>query len=235
MDADKVASSRIAEATAIALTAVIVAASSHAEFTYSYVEVGGDVSRTENTADNPTDDADGRLFGINASWQWTDSLYTRVSYSTEDKTFSNLVVTTDLQLDTTQTYLTVGLGHVWQVGDSTDLYLEGMWADTEVEHDVPAIQPQMFGPPAVGTRVSVIADDGFGGAVGLRHGLGNAELEGRLTVIDIANEREDRLEFQAGWQFAENLTGYLTASYSKSTDRNFDNIVKGGVKLRLSQ
>ena len=59
---------------ALAVLAGLPASSPAAEFSYSYLELMADVSKTENRAAAPLeDDAHGRLFGIVGSWEVFDS------------------------------------------------------------------------------------------------------------------------------------------------------------------
>lgn len=216
-----------------------------ADFSYSYLEVTADLSKTRNTAPAPlTDDADGRLFGLAGSWEIFDAFYVKGAWSRETKEFGNEVARTPVDLDSRQTVSTLGAGYHVETGERTGFYAEAlMIVDFEVEHSVPLVTPSAFGPPTVTTTQSVIEGNGFGGALGMRHwATENVELEGQLSRIHTSadvrrtggeiSDSETMLRIAAHVHAGGGVSvgGYL--SYSKHTDDNFDNIRKLGVSLR---
>ena len=103
---------RYAELVAPALFAGLPVSSGAAKFSYSYLALTADVSKTENTATAPLDeDADGRLLGITASWDVSDSFYLKGAWSRETKEFANVVSRTPVDLDSEQTVIALGVGY----------------------------------------------------------------------------------------------------------------------------
>lgn len=97
---------RYAELVAPALFARLPISSGAAEVSYSYLELTADVSNTENTATAPLEeDADGRLLGIAACWEVSDSFYLKGAWSRETKEFANVVSHTPVDLDSEQTVI----------------------------------------------------------------------------------------------------------------------------------
>ena len=167
------------------------AASADQSLSYSYFELRGDISTTANDARGARDDANGRLVGLTANWQFRESWYAKASYSLERKTFSNEVAGNVLSLDTRQAAATLGGGRFWNAGEKTDIYVEPLVVHIRTDHDVPDVAVMQGGPPTVGTRVSVIEDTGFGAAVGARRAFGEAtEVEGRMEIQDVAGGRK---------------------------------------------
>lgn len=231
----------------LALVAGVALDSQAEELTFSYFEVTGDLSRTENTAAAPLDDnADGRFFGIEGSWEVMERFYVKGSWSNETKEFSNEVARTPLNLDSEQRTLAFGGGYYQPIGTakSTSWYGELMYlADFTVDHLVPLVTPQTFGPPMVTTTDSTIEGNGFSAALGLRRSiLENVEIEGQFawiqTSADISrtgesiSDSESMLRAKARWYIGNELSIGAFASFSKHTDNNFDNIQKIGVSLR---
>lgn len=216
-----------------------------AEFSYNYLEVMLDSSRTENTAEAPLGgDAKGRLIGIGGSWEVFDSFYLKGVWSQENKNFMNEVAFTPVDLDSEQTVVAIGGGHHWEVGEQTSIYVETLAiADFDVKHRIPVVVPSRMGPPSVTTVMSHIEGNGLIAAVGMRHWIAeDLELEGQLSrtytradVLRTGGEISD-LETTVrlggyiypadGWSLGTFL------SYSKHTDVNFDNIRKIGLSLR---
>ena len=124
---------------ALAVLAGLPASSPAAEFSYSYLELMADVSKTENTAAAPLeDDADGRLFGIVGSWEVFDSFYVKGAWSRETKDFRNEVALTPVDLDSKQTVIDLGAGYYFDAGERTNIYAEALAiVDFEVEHRIP--------------------------------------------------------------------------------------------------
>ncbi len=216
-----------------------------ADFSYSYLEVTADLSKTRNTAPAPlADDADGRLFGLAGSWEVFDAFYVKGAWSRETKEFGNEVAGTPVDLDSRQTIFMLGAGYHFEAGEQTSLYAEAlMIVDFEVEHSIPLVTPSAFGPPTVTTTQSVIGGNGLGGALGIRHWVSeNMELEGRLSRIHTSgdvprtggeiSDSETMLRIAAHVHAGGGVSvgGFL--SYSKHTDDNFDDIRKLGVSLR---
>ena len=135
-----------------------------ADFSYSYLEVTADLSKTRNTAPAPlADDADGRLFGLAGSWEVFDAFYVKGAWSRETKKFGNEVARTRVDLDSRQTVSTLGAGYHVETGERTSFYAEALIiVDFEVEHSVPLVTPSAFGPPTVTTAQSVIEGNGQG-------------------------------------------------------------------------
>ena len=216
-----------------------------ADFSYSYLEVTADLSKTRNTAPAPlADDADGRLFGLAGSWEVFDAFYVKGAWSRETKEFGNEVARTPVDLDSRQTVSTLGAGYHVESGEGTSFYAEALiLVDFEVEHSIPLVTPSAFGPPTVTTTQSVIEGNGLGGALGIRYWVSeNVELEGQLSRIHTSadvrrtggeiSDSETMLRIAAYVHAGGGVSvgGYL--SYSKHTDDNFDNIRKLGVSLR---
>ena len=230
---------------ALATLAGLSTGANAADFSYSYLEITADLSKTRNTAPAPLeDDADGRLFGIGGSWEVFDSFYVKGSWSKETKEFGNEVARTAVHLDSRQTVTTLGAGYHFEAGERTGVYAEALViVDFEVEHSIPLVTPSAFGPPTVTTTQSVIEGNGHGGALGIRRWIAeNVELEGRFSRIhtraDVPrtggkiSDSETMLRIGGHVHASDVLSvgGYV--SYSKHTDDNFDNIRKLGVSLR---
>ena len=225
--------------------ASLSAGANAAEFSYSYLEVTADLSKTRNTAPAPLEDgADGRLFEIAGSWEVFDAFYVKGAWSRETKKFGNEVAGTPVDLDSRQTMTTLGVGYHVAAGERTSFFAEAlMIVDFEVEHSIPLVTPSAFGPPRVTTTQSVIEGNGLGGTLGIRHWISeNVELEGQLSRIHTSgdvprtggeiSDSETMLRIAGHVHAGGGLSvgGYL--SYSKHTDDNFDNIRKLGVSLR---
>ncbi len=139
---------------AVTATLVILALPAWADFSYNYVELQGDLSRTDNTARGAIGDADGSLFGVEAAFEVTDSLYLKGGISVEDKSFRNEIAGVmsnpngpplsfdfgEIDLDTRQFFLSLGAGYRLAVSDSTDVFGELMVKYTEVDHDLPCVE-----------------------------------------------------------------------------------------------
>ncbi len=253
---------------ACAAAALIFAAASSAgaaDLSYSFLEVTGDISRTENTSRGATENADGTFLGVKASYEIAESWHVKAGYSREHKRFGNEVLgrdfrVTDIDLETDQVFFEIGGGHHWTISERTDLYIEALAMRTRVDHDIPKmIEAEAGGPPAgvggpppgtggpptggegavalpprfEGTRVSVLKDWGYGVNAGARHMVSESvELEGRVGLVDIVNERETIVAAGGQYHMDAALALGVFVSFSKSTDRNFDNIRKLGVSLR---
>ncbi len=234
---------------AAAILAGLPAWAGAGEFSYSYLELTADVSRTRNTADNPVErGADGRLFGIAVSWEAHDSIYLKAAWSRESKDFSNVVLGTALNLDSTQTVTMLGAGYRFDAGARTDLYAEALAIpDFEVDHSIPlvVVTPSPGGPPvtSVGTQDSSIEGKGYGVALGVRHWIDeNVELEGQISRIHTSAEvprtgrkisdSETMLRLGGHWHVGEGFSTGAFLSFSRHTDDNFDNIRKFGLTLR---
>ncbi len=219
---------------------------SAAEFSYNYLELVADLSKTENTAAAPLEvDADGRSFGIGGSWEVSDSVYVKYAWSRETKEFGNEVALTPVDLDSEQTAIALGGGYHWNAGERTGIYTEALAiVDFNVEHLVPVVVPSRSGPPAVSTVESSIEGNGFSAALGIRHWIRDGlEVEVQLSRI---HTRADVLRTGAEISDSETMLrvgGHVYPddglsigtffSYSKHTDDNFDNIRKLGVSLRF--
>ena len=216
-----------------------------ADFSYSYLEVTADLSKTRNTAPAPLeDDADGRLFGLAGSWEVFDAFYVKGAWSRETKEFGNEVVRTRVDLDSRQTVSTLGAGYHVESSERTSFYAEALiLVDFEVEHSIPLVTPSAFGPPTATTTQSVIEGNGLGGALGIRHWVSeNVELEGQLSRIHTSadvrrtggeiSDSETMLRIAAHVHAGGGVSVGGHLSYSKHTDDNFDNIRKLGVSLR---
>ena len=216
-----------------------------AEFSYSYLEVSADLSKTENTARAPLeDDADGQLFGITGSWEVLDPIYVKGAWSRETKEFGNAVAGIPVNLDTRQTVTMLGAGYHFEPAELTSIHVEALViVDFEVKHSIPLVVPSAFGPPKVTTTQSVIEGTGYGGAVGVRHWIfENIELEGQVLRIHTSgdiprtgnrfSDSETMLRIGGQMHTGGGLSfgGFL--SYSTHTDDNFDNIRKLGISLR---
>ncbi|MCY4591074.1 MAG: hypothetical protein OXE86_11080 [Alphaproteobacteria bacterium] len=230
---------------ALALLAGLSADASAAEFSYSYLEVTADLSKTKNTATAPLeDDADGRLIGIAGSWEVFDSIYIKGTWSRETKEFGNEVAGVPLDLESRQTLAMLGAGYHFEPGERLSVYAEALAiVDFKVEHTVPLVTRSARGPAAVTTTDSVIEGDGLAAALGVRYRVDeNVELEGQLshmrTEADILRTGGDISDSETmlriGGQFYTghglSVGGYF--SYSKHTDDNFDHIRKLGAFLR---
>ena len=230
---------------ALAVFAGLPASSPAAEFSYTYLELMTDVSRTENTAAAPLErDAHGRLLGIVGSWAVSESFYVKGAWSRETKEFGNQVANTPVDLDSEQTVLALGAGHHFDAGERTSIYAEALAiVDFEVEHRIPIVVPSSSGPPSVSTADSTIDGNGLSAAVGVRHFLGERlEIEGQLsrthTRADVVrtggkiSDSETMLRMGAHVHPGDRLSVGAFFSFSKHTDENFDNIRKLGVSLR---
>ena len=162
---------RCARLIVLASLASLSAGANAADFSYSYLEITGDLSKTRNTAEAPLeDDADGRLFGIAGSFEVFDGYYLKGAWSRETKEFGNEAAGTPVDLDSRQTVTTLGAGYRVEAGEGTSLYAEAlMIVDFEVEHSVPLVISSSSGPPTVTTTQSFIEGNGLGGALGMRH------------------------------------------------------------------
>ena len=111
---------RFARSVAVVILASLPASSQAAEFSYSYLELTADVSKTENTATAPLeDDADGQLFGIVGSFEVFDLFYIKGAWSRETKDFRNEVALTPVELDSKQTVIALGAGYHFDAGERT--------------------------------------------------------------------------------------------------------------------
>ena len=229
----------------LALLAGLSADASSAEFSYSYLEVTADLSKTRNTAPAPlSDDADGQLIGIAGSWEVFESIYIKGAWSRETKEFGNEVAGVPLDLESRQTLAMLGAGYHFEPVEQVSVYAEALViADFEVEHTVPLVTRSAFGPPTVTTTDSVIEGDGLAAALGVRYRvLKNVELEGQFShmrtkadVLRTGGEISDsETMLRIGGQFytGHGLSVGGHVSYSKHTDDNFDHIRKLGVSLR---
>ena len=230
---------------ALAMFTGLSADASSAEFSYSYLEVTADLSKTRNTATAPlADDADGRLIGIAGSWEVFDQIYVKGTWSRETKEFGNEVAGVPLDLESRQTLAMLGAGYHVEVGERLSIYAEALAVvDFEVEHTVPLVTRSANGPPAVTTTQSVIEGDGLAAALGLRYRVGeNVELEGQVShfrtradVLRTGGEISDsETMIRIGGQFytGHGLSVGGHVSYSTHTDDNFDDIRKLGASLR---
>ena len=157
-----------------------------AEFSYSYLELTADLSKTENTAANLVKkDANGRLLGIAGSWKAFGSFYMKGAWSRETKGFGNEVAGTPVNLNSTQMMTTLGAGYHFRTGERTDIYAEALViVDFKVKHLVPVVVPSEFGPPTVSTVNSTIEGNGFGTAAGARHWISESmEIEAQLSQV----------------------------------------------------
>jgi len=236
---------RVRVPVALAIFLSLPASSAAAEFSYSYLELMADVSRTENTALAPVEeDAHGQLLGIAASLEVSDSLYLKGAWSRETKDFRNEVAHTPVDLDSKQTVFALGAGYHFDAGERTSLYAEALAiVDFEVEHRIPIVVPSRSGPPTVSTADSTIDGNGFSAAVGVRRWISERlELEGQLsrthTRADVVrtggqiSDSETMFRIGAHVHPGERLSVGAFVSYRKHTDDNFDNIRKLGVSLR---
>lgn len=230
---------------AVAILAGLPASAYGADFSYSYLEVTADLSKTRNTAAAPLkNDADGRLIGIAGSWEISDSFYVKVAWSRERKEFGNEVAGTPVNLDSEQTATALGAGYRVRAGERTSVYAEALAiVDFRVEHSVPLVTPAEFGPPAVTTTRSVIEGNGFSAALGVRHWIGKrVELEGQISRIHTfakiprtggkISDAETMLRIGVHAYAFSGLSVGAFLSYSRHTDDNFDDIRKLGVSLR---
>ena len=158
--------------------------------------------------------------------------------------------TTEFNLETDQDFFDVAIGRHTSLNDDTDLYYELVLARTTVDHDVPKVEEVSpagnAGPPAgppmgppqkhfdVSTRLSVLKDDGVGFRVGVRNRASEKfEIEAGVSYIDIVNEEETALTGTLRYHLSKtaSVAGFVT--FASTTDRNFDNIRKFGIALRL--
>ena len=223
------------------------------QLSYSYVELVGDFSRTDNTARGAVSNASGRFYSVTGSFGFAESFYVRVAASKEDKNFTNDVFGFGVQtdLDTAQRFAEAGAGFHIGINPVTDVYAELIGMDSKVEHDLPCINSdsdchkllspeagRILGelrgsgrdarPPEVSTIVGVLAGRGLGGKLGIRSKLSDGfELESSLRV----NQIIDETDYTLGLGGRYSMLG-VTALFTKSTDRNFDNIKKLGLSLR---
>ena len=117
---------RVRVPVALAIFLSLPASSAAAEFSYSYLELMADVSRTENTAVAPlADDSHGQLFGIAASLEVFDSLYLKGAWSRETKDFRNEVAHTPVDLDSRQTVVALGAGYHFDAGETDQTLRRG--------------------------------------------------------------------------------------------------------------
>jgi len=221
----------------------LAAAVHAADFSYTYVEFVGDMSTTDNISEGAVEDGDGTSYAVRGSFEIFDSLYARVGYSREKKTFANDVIGTMLSLDSDQTFLDLGAGFHVKTGEQTSLHGEVFVLDTEVDHTVPQITPGMRGPPQVSTRVSVIEGQGIGLGGGVRHRIGERyELESRFSIAriglddlphrDVPNQTQTTIAVGGKVHVNRQVSIGAFASYSRNTDPNFDDIRKIGISLR---
>ena len=211
------------------------AVSADQSLSYSYFELRGDISTTANDARGARDDANGRLVGLTANWEFRESWYAKAGYSLERKSFSNEVAGNVLSLDTRQAAATLGGGRFWHAGEKTDIYVEALVVHVRTDHDVPDVAVMQGGPPTVGTRVSVIEDTGFGAAVGARHAFGEAtEVEGRMEIQDVAGQTATMLSATGRRQLTEHVSIGLFASLGKSTNRHIGDVATIGTTLRYA-
>ena len=228
-----------------AVLASLSASGYAADFSYSYLELKADLSKTENTATNPVEkDANGRLLGVAGSWEAFGSFYMKGAWSRETKEFGNEVVGTPVNLDSNQTTIALGAGYHFKTGERTDIYTEALAiVDFKVEHLVPVVVPSEFGPPSVSTVNSTIDGNGFVTALGARHWISESvELEAQLshtrTRGDVLrtgekiSDSETLLRIDGHVHAGEGISVGTFFSYSKHTDMNFDNIRKLGISLR---
>ena len=231
---------------AIVVFACLPVSSPAAEFSYSYLELMADMSKTENTASDPLEkNAHGRLLGLAGSWEVFDSLYLKGVWSRETKDFRNEVARTPVDLDSRQTIFALGAGYHFDAGERTSIYAEALAiVDFEVDHRIPIVVPLPSGPPFVSTADSTIDGKGFSAAVGVRHRIGERlEIEGQLsrthTRADVVrtggkiSDSETMFRIGAHVHLAERVSVGPFLSFSKHTDDNFDNIRKLGVSLRF--
>ena len=228
----------------LAVIAGVPVSSRAADFSYSYLELTADMSKTENTAAAPLEDADGRLFGIAGSWEVFGSFYAKGAWSRESKEFRNEVALTSVDLDSEQTVIALGAGYHFDAGERTGIYAEALaMVDFEVKHRIPIVVPSQFGPSSVSIVDSIIEGNGFSATLGVRHWIGESlELEGQLsrthTRADIPrtggeiSDSETMLRGGVHVHPGDGLSVGAFFSYSKHTDDNFDNIRKLGVSLR---
>ena len=128
--------------------------SAAAQFSYSYLEVTADLSRTKNTADVPIEeDAAGWRFGVAGSVEVFESLYARGVWSQETKEFSNLVAHTRVDLDSRRTVTALGAGYHLELGARSSVYAEALAiVGFNVEHTIPLLEfPAPHGPLTVST------------------------------------------------------------------------------------
>ncbi|MYH89914.1 MAG: hypothetical protein F4128_03620, partial [Gammaproteobacteria bacterium] len=217
-----------------------------ADFSYSYLELAADLSRTENTATAPLEnDADGRSFGIGGSWEVSDSVYVKYAWSRETKEFVNEVALTPVDLNSEQSAIALSGGYHWDAGERTGIYTEALAiVDFAVEHLIPVVVPSRSGPPTVSTVESSIEGYGFSAALGMRHWIRDGlEVEVQLSRT---HTRADVLRTEAEISDSETMLrvgGHVYPddglsvgaffSYSRHTDDNFDNIRKLGISLRF--
>ena len=215
-----------------------------ADFRYSYLELTADMSRTENTAAAPLDDASGRLFGIAGSWEVLGSLYVKGAWTRETKDFRNEVANTPVDLNSEQTTVALGAGYHLDAGERTSIYAEAQAiVDFDVKHRIPIVTPSRMGPPSVSTVDSSIEGNGFNGALGVRHWIGESlEVEGQISRTHIRadvprtgrklSDSETMIRVGGHVHSGAGLSVGVFTSFSKHTDDNFDNIRKLGVSLR---
>jgi len=117
------------------------AATEDIRFSYSYVELAGDLSRTHNTARGAVGDSPGRMLSIGAAREVNDRVYFHGKLSTEDKDLQNDVFgfggTTDL--DTTQQVAALGIGLRAPVTTATDAFAEAAAMHSTLDHRIPCV------------------------------------------------------------------------------------------------
>ena len=229
---------------ALAVVVGLPTSSGATDFSYSYLELTADMSRTENTAGAPLDDAEGRLFGIAGSRELSDSFYVKGAWARETKDFRNEVANTPVDLNSEQTIVALGAGFHLDAGERTSIYAEALAiVDFDVKHRIPIVTPSRMGAPAVSTIASSIEGNGFSGALGVRYWIGESlELEGQFSRTHIRadiprtgrklSDSETMIRVGGHIHSGAGLSVGVFASFSKHTDANFDNIRKLGVSLR---
>ena len=216
-----------------AMPLVPPAASANERPVYSYVELRADISKTGNEWPGAGSDAARRLAGFAASWNVRESWYLKAGYSREKSRYSNEVAGTVLKLRTNHEVVIAGGGRFWAVANGTDLYAEGLVLHSRVDHEFPDVKPAAGGQPTVGKRASVIADTGFGAAVGVRHALdGATEIEARLEARAVHDFTDTAIAFAGRRSLTDSLFLGLYVSYGETTKRNVGATARIGATLR---
>ena len=220
---------------ALATLAGLSTGANAADFSYSYLEITADLSKTRNTAPAlwrtmPMAGCSGSgLLGI-VRFVLRQGLMVEGDQGVRQRGRAHRV-----DLDSRQTVTALGAGYHFEAGERTGVYAEALViVDFEVEHSIPLVTPSAFGPPTVTTTQSVIEGNGLGGALGIRTGLPRTwnskpalahpyprdvprtggKISDSETMLRIGGHVHASGGVSVGGHF----------SYSKHTDDNFDNI-----------
>ena len=182
-------------------------------------------------------------------------------FSTEDKSFANSfpLSAMEVDLETTQRFLSAGVGAHYSLSESTDAFGEVLLMDTSVDHELPCfidgedcnridLLPAHIGritaaanaagrrpgPIEYSTIAGVLEDTRYGLRFGLRQRIGeSSEITGSIGFIDIVDEQETNFTIGYYHNFTETLSAGTSLVLARTTDDNFNNIRKARFSLRL--